>query len=58
MKILMKGESVLESGRMCVKGLISLVIDYYEMSPTAILLTTQILWSCDLNYILVYLFDH
>lgn len=54
----MKGESVLESGRMCVKGLISLVIDYYEMSPTAILLTTQILWSCDLNYILVYLFDH
>ena len=55
MKILMKGESVPESGRMCVKGLISLVVDYYEMSSTAILLTTQILWSCDLNYILVYL---
>ena len=51
----MKGESVPESGSLCVKGLISLVINYYEMSSTATLLTTQILWSCDLNYILVYL---
>ena len=55
MKIMMKGESVPESGSLCVKGLISLVINYYEMSSTATLLTTQILWSCDLNYILVYL---
>ena len=55
MKIIMKGESVPESERMCVKGLIPLVVNYYEMSSTAILLMTQILWSCDLNYIRVYL---
>ena len=51
MKIIVKGESVPESERMCVKGLIPLVVNYYEMSSTAILLMTQILWSCDLNYI-------